>query len=250
GTGAIIPGLKEEEFVKAFDELKAGADTPAKQKVVETATVPEVMATQNVQPIIAGGLTAEIARAAGRGDKRAGQVVAKLEAGEAAKLEAIEETLEDAAGVMPTKTGPIREQLDELQPELVYRKEELGLGMKSEFDETIDPKVLEVEKTIENARGTFDTNINNLLDETVEPEVALEALRKTVADLSKGDKALPGTGKGFKIKLNKLLATNKTEEEILDKVLQLAKTSDRDFFKSFLNDSEYVESAVLLRKAL
>ena len=59
---------------------------------------------------------------------------------------------------------------------------------------------MEVENTIENARGTFDTNINNLLDETVEPEVALEALRKTVADLSKGEKALPGTGKGFKIK--------------------------------------------------
>jgi len=250
GTGSIFPGIKEEDFTKAFDELKAGADTPAKQKVVETATVPEVMATQDLQPIIASGLQAEIARAAGRGDKRAGQVVAKLEAGETAKLEAIEETLEDAAGVMPTKTGPIREQLDELQPEIVLRKEELGKGMKSEFDDTIDPKVMEVEKTIQNARGTFDTNINNLLDETVEPEVALNALRKTVADISKGEKALPGTGKGFKIKLNKLLASNKTEEEILDKVLQLAKTSDRDFFKSFLNDSEYVESAVLLRRAL
>lgn len=251
GKGKAIPGINEDEFVTAFRALEAEADTAAKRKVLETATVPEIMEAGSVSsPTVRRGLEAELTDAAAKGDKRAAVVADRLEEGRRAKTAAVTETIEEVGEVMPTKAGTVSEELTELRPREVFRKEELGIAMREEFDEAIDPKILEAERAIEQARGNFDSRLNELIDETVEPEVALTNLRGIVADISKGDKSLPGTGRSFKIKLNKILSDNATEERILDKVFELAKTSDRDFFKSFLNDPEYTESAILLRKAL
>ena len=49
----------------------------------------------------------------------------------------------------------------------------------------------------------------------------------------------------IKVSFYRILNKQNGEERILDKVFELAKTSDRDFFKSFLNDPEYVDSAIL-----
>ena len=251
GTGAVIPGLDEEAFVKAFDDLQATATTPEKQRVIETATVPEVMATQDLQPIIGGGLQAEIARAAGRGDQRAGKVVEKLEEGEAAKRAAVVSVLEDAEGTMPTK-GPLTEELDTLQPETVYRKEELGEAMRREQSETVDPKIQFEEAQIQKARENFDAQLKGLTEGSIEPDVAINNLRELIKNVSKGkgDKAMPNTYKGFQFRLNKLVSDNKAQDKILDNVFELAKTSDRKFFQSFLNDPEFVDSKILLRNAL
>ena len=250
GNTKAIPGVPEEEFTSAFKALEAEADTVAKQNVLETATVPEIMEAGSVgSPTIRRGLEAELIDAASKGDKKAAEVAARLETGRQAKKEAIEETIEEAGDVIPTKQGTVKEELTILEPEQVLRKEELGIAMRTEFDDTIDPKILEAENAIEAVRGDFDIRLGSLVDETVEPEVALESLRNIVKDIAKGKKALPGTGKGFKIKLNKLLFENKDEGKILDNVLDLAKTSDRKFFKDFLNDPNYIESNLLLQKA-
>ena len=250
GNTKAIPGVNEEEFVTAFEALEESVKGTKGQKILETATVPEIMEAGSVgSPLIRRGLQAELVDAAAKGDVRAAAIADRLEKGSGAKERAVAETVEEAGEVMPTK-GTVGEELTRLEPEQVIRKQELGLGMRGQFEETVDPKILEAERAIEEVRGSFDSQLGALLDDTVEPNVALDSLRQTVKDIQKGDRAVAGTGKSFKIKLNKILSDNKTEEKILDNVLDLAKTSDRQFFKSFLNDPEYVDSRVLLKKAL
>ena len=252
--GKFIPGIDEDEFVTAYNALKSQAEeTGVGKEILEKATVPEIMEAGSVgSPIVRRGLEAEIIDCASKGYKRAAQVAERLEEGARAKKEEIVESVVEEAGEgIPTKPD-VGVELTRLEEEGVdvLRARDVGVKMREEFKENVDPRILEADRAIEEVRGGFDKQLRDLVEGSVEPEVALNVLRETVKDISKGDKSLPGLGKSFKIKLNKILSDNRTEQKILDDVLNLAKTSDREFFKNFLKDPEYAESVIVLRKAL
>lgn len=251
GGGKMIPGIPEDEFVTAYEALKASSEESGLGKnILETATVPEILEAGKVgSPIVRRGLEAELVDRAAKGDKRAAVVAARLEEGAKAKREEfLESTVEEAGESIPTK-GAVSEELTKLGEDVVLRKEELGAAIIREFDETLDPKIAAEVRKIEEVRGNFDTQLKALTDESVEPEVALNNLRETLKDLAKGDKALPNTSKGFKLRLNKIVSDNKTEDKILDNVFELFRTSDRKFFQGYINDPELVDSKIILRNA-
>lgn len=256
--GYSIDGFDYDAFESAFNDLKFAAEgDEAAQKVLTTATVPEIMEAGNVGSIITReGYQGEILDAASQGGKQAKLVKARLDEARRAREEGLDVQLETAGDSIPTKPGTVRENLKELEgSDIVLRREQMGKEMKGEFDSSVDPRVLEIEKQIENTRGNFSDQLNLLSDPEIEPEYALKYIRDTLEELrkaagkSKGNKTIDPYG-SFKVKLNKMLADNKNNEKVLDNILDLSNTGNRKFFQELLDDGQFPEARNYLKNAL
>ena len=256
--GYSIDGFDYDEFESAFKDLKLAAEgDEAAQKVLTTATVPEIMEAGNVGSIITReGYQGEILDAASQGGKQAQLVKGRLDEARRAREEGLDVQLESAGESIPTKTGTVQENLKELEgSDIVLRREQMGKEMKGEFDSSVDPRVLEIEKQIENTRGNFSDQLNLLSDPEIEPEYALKYIRDTLEEVrkaagkSKGDKTIDPYG-SFKVKLNKMLADNKNNEKVLDNILDLSNTGNRKFFQELLDDGQFPEARNYLKNAL
>ena len=133
--------------------------------MLKTASVPEIMAAGDVgSPITRQGFEADIVKEAGKGGKRGAEITAKIDAGRRAKIEGLEEVIESAGPSMPSKTGSMKEEMDESAPEVVLRKDKLGIEFREEFKESLDPKVEKIELEIQNERGSFGDQLSLLLE--------------------------------------------------------------------------------------
>jgi hypothetical protein len=256
GNTPGIPGIDEEDFIKAFDDLKLDAiDNPAQTNVLKTASVPEIMAAGDVgSPITRQGFEADIVKEAGKGGKRGAEITAKIDAGRRAKIEGLEEVVETAGPSMPSKTGSMKEEMDELAPEVVLRKEELGKEFREDFKESLDPKVEKIELEIQNERGSFGDQLSLLLDNSVSSEDAVNYLKETLLEIKKKagglDKSVKDPYKSFKVQLNDLIKKNKNNDKTLSSILDFSNSGDRDFFIQMLKDPDFPEAKMFLKQTL
>jgi hypothetical protein len=256
--GYSIEGFDYDAFESAFNDLKAAtAGDPASERVIATATVPEIMEATNVgSPITREAFQSNILDAASGGGDQAKLVKARLDEGRLAREEGLDTQIGIADPSMPTKTGTVKEELRGLEgSEKVLRREQMGKEIIEEFDSSIDPKVLEIEKQIETTRGNFSDQLNLLTDPDIEPEYAINYIRETLEELrkasgkTKGDKTIDPYG-GFKIQLNKMVSDSKNNDKVLDNILDLSNTGNRPFFQELLDDGQFPEARVYLKNAL
>ena len=244
--GYGIEGFDYDAFESAFDDLKAAAaGDPAAERVIATATVPEIMEAGNVgSPITREAFQSNILDAASGGGDQAKLVKARLDEARRAREEGLDTQIGIADPSMPTKTGTVKEELKGLEgSEKVLRREQMG------------KEILEIEKQIENTRGNFGDQLNLLGDPDIEPEYVINYIRETLDEVrkaagkTKGDKTMDPYG-SFKVKLNKMVADSKNNDKVLDNILDLSNTGNRPFFQELLDDGQFPEARVYLKKAL
>ena len=115
--GYGIEGFDYDAFESAFDDLKAAAaGDPAAERVIATATVPEIMEAGNVgSPITREAFQSNILDAASGGGDQAKLVKARLDEARRAREEGLDTQIGIADPSMPTKTGTVKEELRGLE---------------------------------------------------------------------------------------------------------------------------------------